>query len=441
MKRSSHDYEMLTGKGVSMASTIVGYRPRVERAAGAPLSLWRNRDYMLLWSGQLVSSLGSGVSTIAFPLLVLALTHSAMQAGITGALAMVPYLVVSLPAGVLVDRWDRKRVMILCDSGRALALASIPIAALIGHVALIQIYLVSLAEGTFFVFFSLAQTACLPRVVPQEQLPTASAQNEGGAIATGLVAPPLGGALFQSISQSAPFLLDGISYVASVISLLFVKTEFQASRTATPRNVRAEIAEGVAWLWRNPLIRYMAFLTGGMNAAVAALYLTLIVLATNQHASSGSIGLMFAVVSVGGVLGSLLAPRVQRRFRFGQVVIALFWAEALLWPLFAVAPNLLLLGMIAAGVYALGPVYNAVQLTYRLALIPDELQGRVNGAYRLVAYGCHPLGIALSGVLIQAIGPVSTVLVFAGWVAVLAALTTLNPHVRQAAPIAVASDA
>jgi predicted MFS family arabinose efflux permease len=422
-----------------MAGTVVGYRPRVERAADVPRSLWRNRDYMLLWGGQLVSSLGSGVSAIAFPLLVLALTHSPMQAGISGALAMVPYLLVSLPAGVLVDRWDRKRVMILCDSGRALALASIPVAALIGHVLIVQIYLVSLIEGTFFVFFSLAQTACLPRVVPREQLPTAGAQNEGGAVATGLVAPPLGGVLFQGISQTAPFLLDGISYVASVITLLFVKTQFQESRTATTRNLRAEMAEGVTWLWRNPLLRYMAFLTGGMNAAVAALSLTLIVLAKNQHADSGSIGLMFAVVSAGGVLGSLLAPRVQRRFRFGQVIITLFWAEALLWPLFAVAPNLLLLGMIAAGVYALGPVYNAVQFSYRLALIPDVLQGRVNSAFRLVAYGCHPLGIALSGVLIQGIGPVSTVLVFAAWVAVLAALTTLNPHVRHAAPIAVAS--
>jgi MFS family permease len=418
-----------------MSSTVAGTRPRVTPVASAPRSLWRNRDYMLLWSGQLISSLGSGVSTIAFPLLVLALTHSPMQAGITGALAMLPYLLVSLPAGVLVDRWDRKRVMIICDSARALALASIPIAALLGHLTVIQIYLVSLAEGTCFVFFSLSQTACLPRVVSREQLPTASAQNEGGAIATGLIAPPLGGALFQGISQTAPFLLDAVSYLASVISLFFIKTPFQESRTVAPRRLRAEIAEGVTWLWHNPLLRYMAFLTGGMNAAVAALYLTLIVLAKHQQATSGSIGLMFAVVSAGGVLGSLLAPRVQRRFSFGQVVIAVFVAEALLWPLFAVAPTLLLLGLIAAGVYALGPVYNAVQLSYRLALIPDELQGRVNSAYRLVAYGCHPLGVALSGVLIQAIGPVSTVLVFAAWVAVLAVLTALNPHVRHAAPI------
>ena len=309
---------------------------------------------MLLWSGQLISSLGSNVSQIAFPLLVLAMTRSPAQAGITGALAMVPYLFLSLPAGAMVDRWDRKRIMILCDRGRAFTLASIPLVAVLGHLTLTQLYVTSLIEGTFFVFFSLSETACLPRVVAKEQLPSASAQNEGGTVATGLVAPPLGGLLFQSVGQTVPFLVDGISYAASVISLRFIKTEFQDERETRSRNLRAEIAEGLAWLWHNPLIRYMAFLTGGMNAAVAALYLTLIMLARSQHTSSASIGVMLAVVSVGGVLGALAAPRIQRRFGFGQVIISLFWVVALVWPLFAFAPNFLLLGALAAIIYGLG---------------------------------------------------------------------------------------
>jgi MFS family permease len=418
-----------------MATALVGPHQSIERKTGEPRPLRYNRDYMLLWSGQLVSSLGSGVSQIAFPLLVLAITHSPAQAGITGALAMIPYLFLSLPAGALVDRWDRKRIMILCDCGRALTLASIPVLAALGHLTLTQLYITALVEGTFFVFFSLSEAACLPRVVAQEQLPTASAQNEGGTVASGLVAPPLGGLLFQSVGQTVPFLVDGISYAASVISLRFIKTEFQDEREATPRNLRAEIAEGLVWLWHNPLIRYMAFLTGGMNAAVAALYLTLIMLARNQHTSSASIGLMLAVVSGGGVVGALAAPRIQRRFGFGQVIVSLFWAVALVWPLFAVAPNSLILGALAAVIYGLGPVYNAVQFAYRLAQIPDELQGRVNSAYRLVAFGSQPLGLALSGLLLQAIGPIHTVLVFSAWVTVLATVTTLNPHVRRAPPI------
>ena len=124
--------------------------------------LWRNRDYILLWSGQMISSVGSRVSMLAFPLLVLALTHSPAQAGLIGAMRGLPYALLILPAGTLVDRWNRKRVMILCDIGRALALGSIPLALVLGHLTIAQIYVVSLVEGTLFTFFSLAHIACLP---------------------------------------------------------------------------------------------------------------------------------------------------------------------------------------------------------------------------------------------------------------------------------------
>ena len=125
----------------------------------------------------MVSSLGSQVSQLALPLILLALTHSPAQAGIAGALRATPYLIFSLPAGALIDRWDRKRVMIVCDTGRVLSLASPALALWLGHLTVVQIYLVSLIEGTLFVFFNLAEAACLPRVVSTEQLPAATAQN------------------------------------------------------------------------------------------------------------------------------------------------------------------------------------------------------------------------------------------------------------------------
>jgi len=143
-----------------------------------PRPLWRNRDYLLLWSGQAVSLIGTQVSQLTFPLLILALTRAPVQAGIAGALKALPYLVLSLPAGALVDRWNRKRVMILCDSGRTLALGSIPLALMLGHLTILHIYLVALIEGTLFVFFNLAEVSCLPRVVSPAQLPTAVARNE-----------------------------------------------------------------------------------------------------------------------------------------------------------------------------------------------------------------------------------------------------------------------
>src|SRR5713101_9557655 len=145
------------------------------KAADQPVPLWRNRDFLLLLGGQAVSSAGSQVSLLAFPLLILAVTRSPVQAGLITGLRGLPFALFCLPAGALIDRWDRKRVMILCAIGRALALGSIPLALALNALTLWQIYLASLIEGSLFVFFNIAEVASLPRVVATAQLPEATA--------------------------------------------------------------------------------------------------------------------------------------------------------------------------------------------------------------------------------------------------------------------------
>ena len=228
-----------------------------------PEPLWRNHNYLLLWSGQAISSVGGEASQLAFPLLILSLTHSPAQAGFAGALRSLAYLLLGLPAGALVDRWNRKRVMVVCDAGRAIALGSIPLAYALNHLTMAQIYLVSLIEGTLYVFFTLAESAALPRVVAKSQLPAATAQNEvtGGVVT--LLGPSLGGALF-GITRMLPFLADAVSYAASVLSLFWIRLPFQEERAPTTRSLRAEIAEGLTWLWREPVLRALALLHSGV---------------------------------------------------------------------------------------------------------------------------------------------------------------------------------
>src|SRR5262249_53400426 len=139
-----------------------------------------------------------------------------------------------------------------------------------------------------------------------------------------------------------------VSYVVSVVSLFFIRTQFQGERTAAQRNLRAEIVEGVTWLWRQPLIRFMAFLTGGLNFVNTGSFLVIIVPAQRLGASAADIGFMFSIASAGGIVGSLIGGQIQRRFTFGQVIITVVWIDVLLFPLFAVAPHFLLLGVIAA---------------------------------------------------------------------------------------------
>lgn len=387
---------------------------------------------MILWSGQTVSTLGSGISQLAYPLLVLALTHSPAQAGLVAAVFGLPYLLVSLPAGAYVDRWDRKRVMIICDALRALNAATVPIAAFAGHLAVGQLYLTSMVEGTCFVFFNVAETAALPRVVDRSQIPEASSQNQAAQAGAALVSPPLAGLIFETLGQAVPFLCDAVSYMASVISLLFIKKPFQLERTAAQRSLRVEIVEGIRWLWHQPVVRYLAFLTGGLNFATNATFLILLVIAKQRGASASLIGVMFAITAIGGLLGAVVAPGIQKRFGFAQVIVTTVWVQALIIPLLAITPNVFLLGALGAVIFVMGPIYNAVQFSYRMAIIPDELQGRVNSAARMVIFGSIPLGSALAGVLIQSLGAVAAVLTFGAVVIVLAIVTSVNPHVRAA---------
>ncbi len=207
-----------------------GDRQTTEAKATRLSSLWQNRDYMLLWAGQAVSSFGSQITQLTFPLLVLTLTGSPAQAGLVGALRALPFALLSLPAGALVDRWNRKRLMIWCDIGRALALGSVPLALAFRRLGLPQLAIVSIIEGTLFLFFNLAESSCLPQVVPREQLPGALTQNQVTDSLAQLLGPTLGGALY-AFGAAVPFAADAVSYTFSLLTLCFIRKPLQEERT------------------------------------------------------------------------------------------------------------------------------------------------------------------------------------------------------------------
>ncbi len=405
-----------------------------EQAATRPTPLWLNREYLLLWGGQAISSLGSSASELAFPLLILFITQSPAQAGIGGALRALAYLLLGLPAGALIDRWDRKRAMIVCDTGRALALGSIPLALALNHLTLAQIYLVAVIEGALSVFFGLANTAALPNVVAKEQLPAATAQEEVTQGIVTLVGPTLSGTLF-GVTRALPFLADAISYAASVFSLFWIRLPFQEERAREPHSLRAEIWEGVVWLWREPVARALVLLHGGLILALSGASLLMIVIAQHLHAAPAAIGLMFGISGIGAMLGAVLGGQAHKRFRLGQVLVSAFWVYVLLWPLFAIAPSVVALGAILAAFWVVDEIYDVVQLSYRVALIPDALRGRVNGVLRLVFYTCEAVSIALTGFLLQQVGVLATILIFEGAFVLLAIAATLNRAMRQARPL------
>jgi MFS family permease len=389
------------------------------------LSLWHHRDYLLLWSGQAISSLGTEISQVAFPLLVLALTNSPFQAGLAGALRLLPYFLFGLPAGALVDRWDRKRVMLFCDLGRAVSLASIPLALALWHLTLLQLDLNAFIEGTLYVFFDLAEAASLPRVVSSDQLPRATAQNAFTGGLTRLIGPALGTA-FYSLRSLLPFVMDAFSYLCSALSLACIKARFQQERQPVQRrSLPEEIRAGLVWLWHQPFLRLLALFTGLINFVFPdTSALIVLVLARQQGVTTAAIGLIFSIASLGYIAGSLVSEPLLRRFRLRRLIVSSCWLFALLWSFFLFSTSFSMLLVITTFLSLVDPIYDVAQFSYRAALIPDELQGRVNSAYRLLALSTPPLGYLLAGLLLQAVGARPTILVFLVCLLLLALLAT-----------------
>ncbi len=420
----------------SQAKGAVAADTPLVAGGGDSRSLWRNRDYVLLWGGQTVSTIGGGISDLAFPLLILAVTRSPAQAGLGGGLRTLAYVVFSLPAGALVDRWDRKRLMIICDTARALILGSVAFAAAIQRLTFAQICVCAFIEGTFFVFFNIAEVAALPQVVAPEQVPAAMAQNSATFALSSLISSPLAGLLF-TISRTLPFLADALSYLVSLVSLASIRIRFQGVRSTAGRNLRREIGEGLSFLLRHPVIGPMSVLNGLNNFFASGTIIVVIVLLQQQHQSAQVIGLLFGVSGVGGIVGSLVGPRVQTRFRYGPALALLMGIVAVLWLLLAFFHTPLQIAMILVVASVTGPLYNVVIISYRLAVTPEVLQGRVNSVARLLSTALIPLGVTLTGVLLQQFGPVTTILVTGAGQLVIATTVALNRAIRTAPSVSV----
>ena len=396
-----------------------------------PKSLWRNRDYMLLWSGQALSDIGGAVSELAFPLLVLAVTHSPAQAGFAAALRALPATLFSLFAGVLVDRWNRKRVMLVCDTGRALSLASIPVVFVLGHLTVWQLYVTAFLEGTLLIVFDLAKTAAVSQVATRAQLSTAIAQDEFVEGTTELFGPSLSGALY-TLNAMFPFITDAISYLISIVTLVLIRTPFQHERkAAVRRNILRETTEGMSWLWHQPFLLTMSLLMGGGAFVFSGHVLIIIILVQQQHAPAVVIGLIFAVGGIGSILGSLLAPRLEKRLTVGQSILLCRWYFVLSWPLCALAPFPPVLAAVEFGTGFVDPIEDVPYFSHRLKLIPDELRGRVISACRLFPGTMRPLGLALTGILIQRVGVFPTLWLMWAFLLVITSIVTVIPQIRR----------
>jgi hypothetical protein len=392
--------------------------------------LRRNRDFMLLQIGQLLSSAGTSSTSIAFPLLVLALTHSPAKAGIVAFARSLPSVLFALPAGLAADRWSRRRLMIAADGVRVLAIGGLAATILLDRIPFWEVVAVAFLEGSGTAVFFGAQPGALRAVVPAHQLPAAAATETGRGAVVRLAGPPLGGALF-GLARALPFLVDAVSYAFSTLSLLAMRTPFQEDREPQLASLRLRLAEGFHFVWSQPFLRTCALLFGLANFIGPGVLFAVVVIGKQQGLSGGAVGALIAVFGAFLLLGSLVSPLVRRLLPVRAVLLLELWT----WvgcAVFLVWPNVYVLtaGLLPTALAI--PSTDSVVHGYRIAMTPDRLLGRAESVRSMISLLIQPLGPLTAGVLLSTASARATIALFAAVGLVLAVWGTLSPSIRTA---------
>jgi len=340
--------------------------------------LRRNRDFVLLQTGQLLSNLGSRMTSIAYPLLVLAMTGSPAKAGFVAFARILPVALFTLPAGVAADRWNRRRMMIAADGVRVVAVSVLVATIWLDSTLFWPVAVIAFVEGVGAAFFTAAYPGAMRSVVSVEQLPDAVAAQTGRMAVVQLAGSPLGGALY-TVGRSVPFVVDVVSYVFSAVSLIAMRSPFQLEREHDPSPLRSRLVEGLRFVWSRRVI--MGIFLVDSNAMIFGMPSALFpALAAHRfHAGAGTVGLLYAAPYAGALAASIFSGWIGRisRQALAVAVFAGAWGLALIGFGFAEALWLALVFLALAG--AADFVSAALRTTIVLQATPDPMRGRVSG--------------------------------------------------------------
>jgi MFS family permease len=366
-------------------------------------------EYRKLWAATAISTLGDGMYLAALPLLAAQLTRDPLAVSAVTFASWLPWLLVALLSGALVDRWDRRRVLWTVDLGRCALIGALAAVVLAGWASIWLLATAGFLLGVGQTLFDSAVLAIIPALVSRDRGRLERANGRLGAVMTAgqqLVGPPAGGVGFK-VAAWLPFGADAVSFVASAALVATLRGRFAAGQptAGSPANLRAEIAEGLRFLLAHRVLRTLA----GMVGAFALVYMAgvaILVLFAQQELGLGSVGfgLLLAALAVGGLPGNLLAAAVGQRLRAGTLLIGGVLVEAVAWLAVGLAPTAWVAAAALAVVGLVGSIWDVAQLSLRQVLIPDRLMGRVISAFRLVGFGPAPVGALLGGVLGRTLG-------------------------------------
>lgn len=374
--------------------------------------LWRHADFLKLWSAETISVFGSQVGQLAIPLAaVITLDSTPFEVAALTTILFLPFILFTLPAGVWVDRMRRRPILIAGDLGRFALLATVPIAFAFDALTIWQLYVVGFLYGICTVFFDVAYQSYLPALVGRGQLIEGNSKLEISRAASQMAGPGLGGILVQLLTAPYAVLVDAISFLGSGLFLVAIRKpeplpepEDGAAKPSMLRDTR----DGLRYVLGNRYLRSIAACTGISNFATSMMLAVFLVYAVRTlDLSPAVIGIVFSISSVGSLAAALAAARISSRFGVGHTTVgsALVFAPALL--LIPAAPPKSPIPFLVAAFVLVGfssVLYNITQVSFRQAITPERMQGRMNSVMRFIVWGVMPVGSLLGGAFATAIG-------------------------------------
>ena len=417
--------------------------------ASTSRSLLRHPDFLKLWTGETVSVFGTAITQLALPIIAATtLRVSPFEFALLTTVEFLPFILLSLPAGVWVDRLRRRPILIAADLGRAVAIGSIPVAFALNALTIWQLYLVGFVNGCLTVFFDVAYQSYLPSIVERDQLVEGNSKLEITRSASQIVGPGMAGVLIGLLRAPFAMTLDAASYVWSALFVFLIRraeprvaSQDEAADGPEP-SMRAEIAVGLRYVIGHPWLRSIAATTGTSNFFGTLFFAILILyLADERGLSPEAIGFAFSIGSLGVLVAALTTSRLTARVGVGRMLVLSSLGFSLQGVPVAFAPDGLIFPAVALFIFVggfFGVVWNINQVSLRQAITPPRMQGRMNATMRFIVWGTIPLGSVAGGALGGIIGLHATIVVGAvgGLVAfVPVALSSVRSIVTMPEPV------
>jgi len=397
-------------------------------------------DFWKFWTGQAISALGGSFTGFALPLLVYKLTNSAVNLAISVAAGILPHLLFGLIIGAWTDRVDRKRLMILTDAGRAILIASIPLAFMLGIRSVWWIYAVGFLHTTLSIAFDAAEFAAIPSLVRQDDLVTANGRLEASYQAATIAGPLLAGIMAAFMPIEDVLIFDALSFLVSAFSLWIIGSSFnEITKEKKSTTIRQDIVEGLRYVIAHPVLRNISLMMAMVNFVFTTIWAQRVLFASQQYGlrpteDDWMLGLMWSAATLGVIFWSLLVGTLRKRWSFGVVALGALMTQGALVVVLSFITNFWVAVPVFAMMAGVGSMFNINTGSLRQAIVPKQMLGRVRTIAGVLAWSANPLGALLGGYLIEQTKNVALVY------GVIGGLTVLIPAIFAFSPLGHAED-